>query len=107
MTQLERDIEKKLRDTVRKHGGQCLKWNCPGTAGVPDRIVLMPGGRIYFIETKRPKGGKLSALQKYNHKLLRELGFYVWVIWTLDDAAYFELTLISDQKINNVWRKKE
>lgn len=96
MTQLERDIEKKLRDMVRKHGGKCLKWTCPGEAGVPDRIVLMPGGRVYFVETKRPKGGKLSALQKYRHKCLRALGFWVCVAWTLEDVATFELILLDE-----------
>ena len=44
MTILEREIEAKLIGAVNRHGGMCLKWVCPGWAGVPDRIVLMPGG---------------------------------------------------------------
>lgn len=96
MTQLERDIEKKLKDKVQKLGGHCLKWTCPGWAGVPDRIVLMTGGRVYFVETKRPKGGKLSALQKHWHMVLRELGFSVHVVWTLEDVMTFERMLLND-----------
>lgn len=96
MTQLERDIEKKLKDKVQKLGGHCLKWTCPGWAGVPDRIVLMTGGRVYFVELKRPKGGRLSALQKHWHKVLRELGFLVCVVWTLEDVMSFERMLLND-----------
>ena len=54
MTKLEKEIEKKLIAMVKRHGGLCLKWVCPGWSGVPDRIILLPGARVYFIETKRP-----------------------------------------------------
>ncbi len=64
MTELEKDIERKLKDLVEDLNGKCLKWTCPGWRGVPDRIVLMPRGRVYFVELKRPKGGKLSEMQK-------------------------------------------
>ena len=50
----ERDIELKLRDAVKAVGGLCWKFTSPGTSGVPDRIVLMPKGRIAFVETKAP-----------------------------------------------------
>ena len=55
MTPLEKEIEAKLVDVVKRHGGMCLKWVCPGWAGVPDRIVLLPGGKVIFVELKRPK----------------------------------------------------
>ena len=51
----ERDIELKLRDAVKAVGGLCWKFTSPGTSGVPDRIVLMPKGRIAFVETKLPE----------------------------------------------------
>ena len=86
---LEKDIERKLREMVEKHGGQCLKWVCPGRAGVPDRIVLLPGGRIVFIELKRPKGGKLSRLQEYWGRKLQSLGFEWRAIWNDQDLADF------------------
>lgn len=89
MTQLEREIEKKLVQKVRQYGGWCLKWVCPGWAGVPDRIVLLPGGRIVFVETKRPKGGVLSERQKRWANILTELGFNYWQIWDEDDLELF------------------
>ena len=87
---LERDIEQKLCRKVKLHGGLCLKWVCPGWAGVPDRIVLLPGGRICFVETKRPVGGRLSALQKKWHEKLTGKGFRVYVVWKLTDLQAFE-----------------
>lgn len=85
MNKLEKEIEQKLRKTVAKHGGHCLKWVCPGWSGVPDRIILLPGGRVRFVETKRPKGGQLSELQKWWAKKLIDLGFNYWTVW--DDAS--------------------
>lgn len=87
---LESSIESKLRRKVKAYGGRCLKWVSPGESGVPDRIVLLPGGRIFFVETKRPKGGKISPLQKYWGRVLMDLGFDVWVIWNQGDLADFE-----------------
>ena len=89
MNVLEKDIEQKLRKAVEKHGGRCLKWVCPGWGGVPDRIVLLPGARIYFVETKRPKGGIVSALQDKWREWLTDLGFEVWTVWNVADLASF------------------
>lgn len=82
MSVLEREIERALVGMIRGHGGLCLKWVCPGFAGVPDRIILLPGGRVIFVETKRPKGGKVSALQNWWRKKLRELGFGYWMVYS-------------------------
>lgn len=87
--QLEKDIEKALREMVEQHGGLCLKWVCPGWAGVPDRIILLPGARIIFAETKRPKGGRLSELQKWWLSKILALGFNAWVIWNEDHLEGF------------------
>lgn len=94
MTKLEKDIEADLRRTVERQGGLCLKWVCPGWVGVPDRIVLLPGGRIHFVELKRPKGGKVSKIQTWWHDKLTRLGFKCWVIWNEDDLRHFELKAI-------------
>lgn len=78
---LEKEVEAALRRMIEKHGGKCLKWVCPGWAGVPDRICLLPGGLIYFVETKRPEGGTRAALQKKWAEWLTSLGFtHLWVL---------------------------
>jgi hypothetical protein len=77
---MEKDIEKALGRMVGKHGGLCLKWVCPGWAGVPDRIILLPGGRAIFVELKRPKGGTRSPMQIWWARKLNGLGFlHLWV----------------------------
>nr|DAI44327.1 MAG TPA: Nuclease [Bacteriophage sp.] len=93
MTQLERDIERALVGLVKSHGGMALKWVCPGWAGVPDRIVLLPGGKIIFVELKRPKGGEVRKLQEWWHTKLRSLGFTVWVIKNRSDINALEIVI--------------
>lgn len=73
----ESTIEARLRKAVERAGGRCLKWVCPGHTGVPDRIIIMPGGRVYFAELKAP-GEKERARQGYVQRKLRELGFTVF-----------------------------
>lgn len=90
---LEKDIETKLRKMVEAHGGLCLKWVCPGWSGVPDRIILLPGGRVMFAETKRPKGGKLEALQKWWQRRLQGLGFWAVVVWDETDLQTVEIII--------------
>ena len=91
MITLEKEIEKGLiRLVTKKYNGLCLKWVCPGWAGVPDRIVLLPGGRIIFVELKRPKGGVLSTRQKWWRRKIIELGFHHWVIWDAENLLQFE-----------------
>ncbi len=80
MAILEKEIERKLKDMIERHGGLCLKWTCPGWLGVPDRICLLPGGTVIFVELKRPEGGKRSAMQKWWARTLSKLGFlHLWV----------------------------
>ena len=90
MTPLEKDMERALVGAVKRRGGMALKWVCPGWAGVPDRIVLLPGGRVLFAELKRPKGGEVRKLQEWWHGRLRRLGFTVWVIRDRGDIAALE-----------------
>lgn len=93
MTPLEKDIEKKVRRMVESHGGLCLKWVCPGWSGVPDRIILLPGGRAIFCELKRPKGGKVEELQKWWKRRLNRLGFDVWYIWSPEQFDTLDFVL--------------
>ena len=80
---LEKAIERKLVQAVKAQGGICPKFVSPGTDGMPDRIVLLPGGHIGFVEVKAP-GKKPRPLQLARHSLLRELGYRVYV---LDDIG--------------------
>lgn len=87
MASLEKDIERSLIRIMKRHGGKCLKWVCPGWLGVPDRICLLPGGRIYFVELKRPVGGSRAEMQKKWAQWLKDLGFrHFWIdsLYTLD-----------------------
>ena len=79
----ERDIEKKLMQAVRKAGGLALKFVSPGLAGVPDRLVLMPKGRVCFVELKAP-GQKMRPLQRKRKEMLESLGFRVYCIDSIE-----------------------
>ncbi len=73
----ERDLERQLRDRLKAAGCLALKFVSPGYTGVPDRIVLIPGGRIVFVEMKAP-GGKERPRQSYVQAILRRYGFAVF-----------------------------
>lgn len=90
MNQLEKEIEAKLRRMVEAHGGLCLKWVCPGRAGVPDRLILLPFGTILFAELKRPKGGTETKLQRWWGEKLRSLGFPAMVIRSEEEIRALE-----------------
>lgn len=79
----EKTIESKLVRTVKSAGGIAPKFVSPGLDGMPDRIVLLPKGRMAFVEVKAP-GEKPRPLQLARHRLLWALGFQVYV---LDDPA--------------------
>ena len=72
----EKMVDAALRKVVEDEGGLCLKWVCPGHTGVPDRMILFPGGVIAFVELKRP-GAKVKAggLQEWWRQRLWEFGF--------------------------------
>lgn len=94
MAVLEKEIESKLKTMIEDHGGLCLKWVCPGWLGVPDRLCLLPGGVVIFVETKRPSGGKRSAMQKWWARTLSRLGFlHLWVKCP-EDIRALELVVI-------------
>lgn len=86
---LEKDVESRFKHEVEKHGCMCLKFVSPGFTGVPDRIVLIPGGRICFVELKAP-GKKERPRQRYVQGLLRKLGFTVFS--SVDDRKIPEVT---------------
>ena len=75
----EKITEQKLTKAVKNMGGIAPKFVSPGFDGMPDRIVLLPGGHIGFVEVKAP-GEKPRPLQLARHGLLRQLGFKVFVL---------------------------
>lgn len=75
----EREIERKLVSAVKSRGGICPKFVSPGFDGMPDRVVLLPRGKIGFVEVKRP-GEQPRPLQTARHRILRKLGFLVFVL---------------------------
>lgn len=79
----EKTIEQKFRAAVKAAGGLALKFASPGFDGVPDRLALLPGGRMAFVEVKAP-GKKPRPLQLARHRQFRQLGFKVYV---LDDEG--------------------
>lgn len=76
MIKLESDVEAHLYGAVKRLKGECIKLSAG--EGFPDRLVVLPGGIIFFVETKRDdRGSKLSALQKARISRLRRLGVRV------------------------------
>ena len=76
---LEKAIEKKLVQEVKKIGGLALKFVSPGFNGAPDRLILLAKAKIAFVEVKAP-GEQPRKLQLRRHKQLRSLGFQVYVL---------------------------
>ncbi|MCR5487089.1 MAG: VRR-NUC domain-containing protein [Lachnospiraceae bacterium] len=85
----EKTIEQKLVRATKAVGGIAPKLVSPGFDGMPDRLIILPGGRIGFVEVKAP-GKKPRPLQISRHDLLRRLGCRVYV---LDDTGQIETIL--------------
>lgn len=73
----EKATEKYLRDEIRKIGGRAYKFVSPGSTGVPDRLVCLPGGKVVFIELKS-EGKHSTPMQGRQQNILRALGFTVY-----------------------------
>ena len=103
----EKIIEVYLRDKIKSIGGRAYKFVSPGNSGVPDRLVLLPGGRSIFIELK-VSGKEPTAIQLLQHKKIQALGFIVLVIDSkkkVDEYFLNGVKQISDGKRNS--RKKK
>ena len=84
----EKRLEPKLGRHIKKAGGMYLKFHCISFTGMPDRMILLPGGRIYFAEIKS-EGKTPSDRQELVHAILRRLGFYVFTIDTDEKLDLF------------------
>ena len=85
---LERDIEEYLTKQVRQLGGRSYKFISPDNPGVPDRIYLFPGGKVYFVELKRVIG-KLSGVQVWQREQFQQMGCDFRVIYGMKQAQEF------------------
>lgn len=79
MSYSEKCVEQKLVTEAKKMGGLAVKFVSPGLDGVPDRLILFPGGKVAFAELKAP-GKKLRPLQEKRKRTLEGLGFRFYVI---------------------------
>lgn len=82
----EKKVEAELVKAVKDRGGRAYKFVSPGIDGVPDRIVLLPHGKIGFCELKRP-GEKMRILQEKRKRQLQELGFLVFCVDSLEQIG--------------------
>lgn len=83
---LEKMIEKKLVQAVKAGGGIAFKFVSPGHDGVPDRLVLLPQGKMAFVELKAP-GKKLRPLQERRKTQIERLGFRVYCVDSLEQIG--------------------
>ena len=98
--QAEKTVEQHLMRCVKKIGGFCVKLTMLN--GIPDRLVLLPKGmnstgRTYLVELKAP-GGRLSEIQKVRHKQLKQMGFEVYVLWTVEQVDEWLKEIENGQK---------
>lgn len=82
----EVSIERNLKSAVEKSQGMCIKLDPTGLVGIPDRLVILPGPWIVFVEVKRPKGGRISKLQMWWRDRLVGLGCEHRFIKTTDEV---------------------
>jgi hypothetical protein len=82
----EKEVEQQLVKAVKAQAGLCLKFVSPSMAGVPDRLVFLPNGRMGFVEVKQ-KGKKPRPLQLMRMKQLSSLGYKTFV---LDDVSQIQ-----------------
>jgi len=81
----ERSIELYLVHAVTDRQGLAIKLDPVNQRGAPDRLVLLPGGRVVFVEVKRPHGGRVSKHQRAWQRKLKRLGFETAIVQNKDE----------------------
>jgi len=84
----ESRVERQLIDGVKALGGKTFKFISPGQAGVPDRVVILPGGTVHFVEVKA-QGGRVSKLQQRSLANLRHMGVTALVLTGTDEVRHY------------------
>lgn len=84
----ERTIERRFVSEVEKKGGMAIKLFASSWVGIPDRLVLIPGGKVWFVELKK-QGSQPRPIQLKRHQQLRSLGFKVDVVFSIEDINRF------------------
>jgi len=84
----ESTVEQKLVKGVKALGGRAYKFVSPGNNGVPDRLVILPGGRVVFVELKTERG-RLSPVQSFQIGVMGRLGCEVQVLYGAEDVIRF------------------
>ena len=85
---LERDIENWLNKQIEKIGGLAFKFVSPGNPGVPERIYILPGGEVWFVELKQ-QFGKIANIQKWQRQRLQDMGCNYRLVKGMEDAKAF------------------
>lgn len=94
----EAAVERQLVDGVREMGGECLKFVSPSMAGVPDRIILLPGGHVSFVEVKR-EGETLSDKQQRFMQWLKGNDFHAAAVYGIVDVEVVLCNLRRDKHV--------
>ena len=92
----ESQLEEKLCKKIKELGGMALKFISPGRAGVPDRIILMPCRKIYFVEMKSLRG-EINPIQEYVVEKFKNLGFEVKILNSDEKIKNFLQEIYNDQ----------
>lgn len=96
---LEKEIEHQLVMETGWRGGKAVKFVSPSYSGMPDRLVLLPDGKMAFVEVKAP-GKKPRLLQKKRHAMLRRMGYQVFILDAKEEVSQIldEITHASEEK---------
>ena len=82
----ETSIETRLRNGVKDLDGYCIKLSPLGKVGIPDRLLLLPGGRVVFVECKKPRGSRIARMQEHWRDEIERLGFRHEYVFTREDV---------------------